>query len=164
VAINYVTGKLNDTNITNLLYNGGLICGIGDWRQEKGSGSNGRFTVENYDYDKQTRSVVSDNRMMNHIMETGGLAAQDQAIAAPQFYDDDSEDLFFWFQKELIRRGEASKRTKKSADETADVATVVAAQALEAGMPLDETPIHSGLTPDQLARARRNGGGNGKAG
>lgn len=47
VTIRFARPELNRTAIVNLLENAGMICGIGDFRQEKGKGSYGTFTVIN---------------------------------------------------------------------------------------------------------------------
>ena len=41
IAITYTTPILNETSVINLLAAAGQICGVGDWRPEKGKGTYG---------------------------------------------------------------------------------------------------------------------------
>ena len=43
IEIEFVRPVLSTTSIMALLYNAGVVCGIGDFRQEKGKGSYGTF-------------------------------------------------------------------------------------------------------------------------
>ena len=46
LTVEWSKPMLSETSIVALLHNAGRVCGIGDWRQEKGKGSFGTFTVE----------------------------------------------------------------------------------------------------------------------
>lgn len=92
--IEFVAPALNSTAIANLLAAGGLTCGIGDFRQEKGAGSFGQF-----------RLADADDAEVAEIMAAGGRAAQEAALNNPEPYDEQSEELLSWFWSETDRRG-----------------------------------------------------------
>ena len=94
VSLSFVKPQLSAIMITRLLETAGLICGVGDWRQEKGAGNYGQF-----------RCV--DASECAHIVKKGGMAAQDAALKAdiPECHDLDSESLLDWFVNERQRRG-----------------------------------------------------------
>jgi len=76
-----------------------------DWRAER-RGWFGAFVVVN-----------EDNEDYQRIIREGDRAAQARAYAQPEFYDDDgeTEDLFHWFEAEVLRRGHTEvvqKRTR----------------------------------------------------
>ena len=70
ISVSYVKPKLNQTSVVNLIAAGGITCGIGDWRQEKGSGSHGQFRI-----------VGPNDKDFLRILKNGGRAAQQQALA-----------------------------------------------------------------------------------
>jgi hypothetical protein len=92
VTIQYVKPQMSENAILQLLSNGGIIVGIGDFRQEKGKGSFGQFEVAT----KEDCAA---------IMKDGGLKRQDAAIKKPTFFDAESEELFSWFSAEVQNRG-----------------------------------------------------------
>jgi hypothetical protein len=92
VTIMFVQPQMSDTAIFQLLCNGGIIVGIGDFRQEKGKGNFGQFDVVT---EADCKKIVKD----------GGLKAQDAAIKAAKCYDAETEELLAWFQAEVDRRG-----------------------------------------------------------
>lgn len=106
ITTRFVTAKLTHQAIVNLLAAAGVLAGIGDFRQEKGRGSFGQFVVCNEDDPEFLR-----------IKESGGRAAQDAALAEPQFYDGETEELYRWYEEEVVRRGRdaGSKPVKKAA-------------------------------------------------
>lgn len=98
---------LNEQVIANLLAAAGRVSGVGDWRQEKGSGSFGAFTL-----------VSADNPDFKRICATGGRAAQEAALANPQPYDDETSELMAWFTAEAKARGH--KATGADDDDAGD--------------------------------------------
>ena len=92
VTIQFVTPTLNETTILNLLEAAGLVIGIGDYRQEKGKGNYGQFSV-------CTESDVK------HIIKAGSREQQDAALKDPEFYDIETEELYRWFNEECVARG-----------------------------------------------------------
>lgn len=96
---------VNQKQLTTLVYNGGLTRGVGDGRVEKGALDFGQF-----------EPVQADDKRFRKILETGGYAAQAQALEAPEFYDEETASLYTWFQEEVVRRGK-DKKPGKDAEE-----------------------------------------------
>lgn len=92
VAIKFMQPVLTHRVVANLFGAAGVIAGIGDCRSERG-GAFGQFEV-----------VDEDDQRFAAIVKSGGRGPQDQAIANPQPYDAETEELFFWFRNELIVR------------------------------------------------------------
>lgn len=93
VTVTFVRPNLTETAIANLLAAAGIIIGLGDWRQQKGSGSFGQFKL-----------VDEDDAAFARIVKTGGREAQDAALENPTCFDADSEELYNWFRVEAARR------------------------------------------------------------
>lgn len=145
MTITWVEPRVNHRAIGTLLHNGGLICGIGDWRQEKGSGNNGRYRLCN-----------PDDEEFLAIKEAGGMAMQDAALGRPGFFDFDSGDLYEWFYSEVHRRGD-NARLK----DLAPLEVVVANRALKAGHvegSVDERGYVGGISEAREARANNGNG------
>lgn len=87
VTISFVTPKLNLQSVYNLLAGAGIIRGVGDWRQEKGSGDYGRW-----------RMCEPDDPEFLEIVAEGGRAAQIEGMENPVCYDADTTELFTWYQ------------------------------------------------------------------
>lgn len=83
VSVRYVVPNLSAEIITNLLAAAGVICGVGDFRQEKGAGDYGRFRLANED-DADALEIIA----------SGGREAQDAALLEPEAFDDDSLELW----------------------------------------------------------------------
>lgn len=97
VDIAFVTPRLSVHAIVSLLTNAGVIVGLGDFRQEKGRGSYGTFSVHGTDMDDETSEV------WKHI------TAQDRDVQAaalehPECADDETADLMAMLQQERIKR------------------------------------------------------------
>jgi hypothetical protein len=97
--VHYVVPNLNSTILSSLLGAAGIIQGVGDFRVEKGAGNYGRF-----------RPASIDDEIVKMLMETGGRAAQLAAFENPEPYDDDSRELYEWFEEEVVRRGQSKMR------------------------------------------------------
>jgi len=91
-TIQFVKPQMSEQAIMQLLSNGGIIVGVGDFRQEKGKGNFGQF------------SVVAEADCKD-IIKAGGLKQQDVAIKNPVCFDSDTEELLSWFQTEVKARG-----------------------------------------------------------
>lgn len=91
-TIQFVKPQMNEKAIMQLLSNGGIIIGIGDFRQEKGKGNFGQYSVV-------TEADCKD------IIKSGGLKQQDEAIKNPTCFDSDTEELLGWFKEEVKVRG-----------------------------------------------------------
>jgi hypothetical protein len=94
---------LNETAVVKLLAAAGEIIGIGDDRPEKGYGSKGRFRL------------VDKKEFSEYVKKIGGVKEQEQALAKPDYYDPETEDLVEWFL------GEAQKRNLKPRENGGDV-------------------------------------------
>lgn len=98
VDIAFVTPTLSTHAIVSLLANGGVICGIGDFRQEKGKGSHGTFAVAGDDLGEWADTWAE-------LMEEGRAvqeAAMDQPEAEPG--DDDTAELLDFIANERLLR------------------------------------------------------------
>lgn len=105
LPVTWVEGTLNMTSIVNLLNAAGFVCGVGDWRQEKGSGSFGSFTL-----------VTEDNEAeFDRIKKEGGRAAQQAAFDNPVAYNSETSGMLEWFAAEIKARGEQGKQTAAAA-------------------------------------------------
>lgn len=87
IEIRFVEPNLSGVSIINLLANAGMVCGIGDFRQEKGKGGFGTFRVV-LDGDEVGLAA------WNKIAEAGGRDAQLHAIANPQAADQATAELW----------------------------------------------------------------------
>lgn len=116
ITVRYVRSLVKEQTIMNLLSAAGQICGIGDWRPQKG-GSFGNFDIVE----------AGTKKKWERIVETQGRAAQDAAISNPIAYDDDTRDLLEWFGKEVTAREmEHLLQRAPFVEETADGAYVAA--------------------------------------
>ena len=91
-TIQFVKPQMTETAIAQLLSNGGIIVGIGDFRQEKGKGNFGQFDVVT---EADCKSII----------KSGGMSQQDAAIKKPVCFDAETAELFAWFASEVDRRG-----------------------------------------------------------
>lgn len=110
VSVQYTEPVMTAKAVTTLMGAAGMIIGVGDWRQQKGAGSFGQFSVTH-----------PDDQEWNELMEAGNQDAQDKAMDDPMAYDEETEKLFHWFQDELGRRG---RTATKVVDATAQEARV----------------------------------------
>lgn len=96
VDIAFVTPTLSLFSIASLLQNAGIVCGIGDFRQEKGKGGYGCFTVHGDDMGEHS-AIWGD-------IIAEGRAAQETAMAVPEPADDETSDLLAVLDMERTRR------------------------------------------------------------
>ena len=75
----------------------GIITGIGDGRTEKGTFDYGQFEV----VDDGTPELLA---QWQSIVEGQGRAVQEEALAKPVAYDQDTEELLAYFESEIVRR------------------------------------------------------------
>jgi hypothetical protein len=104
ITLQWVTPIVHEKTVLNLLGAAGFSIGVGDWRPEKGSGVYGQFEI-----------VSPDNEDFQRILATGGRDAQDAALAYPTFYDQDTEELYSWFEDEVGKRFSANDPRAKAA-------------------------------------------------
>lgn len=93
-SINYVEPTLRAQQVYDLILAAGLICGVGDWRQQKGSGSFGQFRV----------CEANDPEFLA-VKKNGGRKQQEKAMIDPEAFDADTQELLGWFDVESRRRG-----------------------------------------------------------
>lgn len=94
ILITFTKPVLREQSIANLLAAAGFQSGIGDWRQEKGSGSYGAFKL-----------VSSDDPDFKRIIKTQGRDAQQDALDNPVAYNAETSEMLAWFDVEIKRRG-----------------------------------------------------------
>lgn len=94
LTVRYTKPILRQQSVVNLLSTAGFQCGVGDWRQEKGSGNYGSF-----------RLVAKDDPDFVRITGKQGRAAQIAARDKAEPYDLETEELLSWFRVESNRRG-----------------------------------------------------------
>ncbi len=111
IHVEYVASLIKETSIVNLLAAAGVIVGVGDGRPEKGKLSFGCFRLCN-DEDKD----------FIRIQKTMATKPQDEALLTPDFYDQETEELYLWFEAERKRRSAAPTPAPKGSKRKSDVA------------------------------------------
>ena len=94
ISVSFAMPTLTEKAIVRLMAAGGMIAGIGDHRQEKGSASFGQYCL-----------VDAEDKQCKKLMAEAGREAQDAALAAAEPVDGDSMELLAWFDDELADRG-----------------------------------------------------------
>jgi hypothetical protein len=95
VDLAFITPMLSAAALASLLANAGVICGIGDFRQEKGKGNFGCF------------SVVSDpvqEALFEELREHEGRDAQETAFTNMEPFDEETRELWAMLKSERLRR------------------------------------------------------------
>ena len=92
VTVRFVMPTMNETAVARLLETAGLVIGLGDYRQEKGKGNYGQFSL-------------ADEADCKAIIKAGGRREQDAALETPEPYDVETRELLAWYQDERKRRG-----------------------------------------------------------
>ena len=103
LSVNYVSYSLTDQSLMNLLSAAGLLSGIGDGRQEKGTHAFGQFEIVN-----------EDNETFQSIVKHEGRKAQDAGLADPAMFDDQTERLLAYYDQELARRKNPPQEKEKA--------------------------------------------------
>jgi hypothetical protein len=101
VTLKFATPQLTGLTVAKLLSAAGLLMGVGDFRQQKGAGNYGQFRI-----------VSPDDPTFQRIQANGGRAVQIEALKNPQPADDESAELFDWFEHEVVGRGMEKTRDK----------------------------------------------------
>lgn len=94
VSISFATPQLTEQAVANLAAAAGVICGIGDWRPQRGKGNFGQY-----------RLASSDDAQYARVVKQGGLAAQDEALESPTYFDVETEELYEWWREQAQERG-----------------------------------------------------------
>lgn len=102
VTFDYVTPQINVKALQTLLAAAGTLNGVGDYRQEKGSGNYGCFKVVSED-DPDFLRISGSSR-----------AAQDEALDEPLPYDHETKQLLNWYDEELLVRQKEAATPKKA--------------------------------------------------
>lgn len=97
VDIKFVTPTLSTMSIVSLLQNAGTIVGIGDFRQEKGRGSYGTFSVAGSEDMGEYQEIWDD-------ITQEGRAVQELAMENPECADEQTAELMQFIQEERLRR------------------------------------------------------------
>jgi hypothetical protein len=92
LRIKFVSPNMTDTAVARLLEAGGLLNGVGDFRQEKGKGNYGQF-------------ALCDQADVADTIKAGGMKAQDAALKEPEYYDAETRELYQWYVDERKARG-----------------------------------------------------------
>jgi hypothetical protein len=99
VKINFVMPTLTATDVFTLLQNAGTIIGLGDFRQEKGRGAYGCFTVTGEGLPNWKDHKDDWKRITKNAMEE-----QKYAMDYPEHADDMTADLMGFLEEERARR------------------------------------------------------------
>lgn len=98
IDIAFVTPTLSVHSIVSLLSNAGVVCGIGDFRQEKGKGSYGTFAVAGAedmgDWQSDWDSITQEGREVQQV-----------AYDEPEYADQETTDLMEMMLEERLIRG-----------------------------------------------------------
>ena len=97
VDIKFVTPTLSAFSIVSLLQNAGTIVGIGDFRQEKGRGSYGTFSVA-------SSEDMGDQQEIWDDITQEAREVQELAMEHPECADDQTRELMQFIQEERLRR------------------------------------------------------------
>lgn len=94
LKIEFTKPIIREQSIANLLAAAGFQSGVGDWRQEKGSGAYGAFKL-----------VSADDPDFVRICSTQARDAQQIGLDEPDAYNDETSEMLAWFDVEMKRRG-----------------------------------------------------------
>lgn len=97
VDIAFVSPALSVHSIVSLLSNAGVVCGIGDFRQEKGKGSFGTFAVSGSEDMGDWQSAWDE-------ITQEGRAVQEAAMEDPEYADQETADLMEMLEEERLIR------------------------------------------------------------
>ena len=96
VEIRFATPNFSAMSISSLVQNAGQLVGLGDFRQEKGRGSFGTFTIAGED--------LGDHKDFWDEMMEEGRAVQELARDNPECADEETAELMQFLQEERLRR------------------------------------------------------------
>jgi hypothetical protein len=93
ITVRFVVGLITERNLAHLVATAGLLIGVGDDRAQKPGGEHGQF-----------EPVSPDDPRFAALVKNAGREAQDRAIREAVCYDAETEELFSWFQTEIVQR------------------------------------------------------------
>jgi hypothetical protein len=99
INISFVQPTLSAVDVYTLLQNAGSIVGLGDFRQEKGRGAYGCFTVTG-----EGMPNWKDHKEDWERITQDGMIAQQHALANPEYADEMTEELMGYLNEERARR------------------------------------------------------------
>jgi hypothetical protein len=111
VTMRFAHPLVTGAQIAALFAAGGILCGIGDWRQEKGSGSYGQFRL----CDKAEAEFLK-------LKREAGCVAQDRALDKYTCHDEETEELMEFYTAEIIRMGRDKPAKDQDPDDDLDEA------------------------------------------
>lgn len=94
ITVRFIMPNLTAEGISRLVAAAGMTVGIGGWRQEKGSGNYGLFQVVTADQEEAFDAII----------RSGGMEAQQAALANPVAYNDETAELLSWYADEVVQR------------------------------------------------------------
>lgn len=94
ITVNWAVPQITQTAVVNLLSFAGVTAGAGDWRPEKGKGTFGQFRLCNPDDPEYVR-----------VQKAGERKAQQTAVESAECYDEETQELLDWYNKEVVKRG-----------------------------------------------------------
>lgn len=103
VTFSFLPQIITPASLANLFQASGRICGVGDFRVEKG-GSCGQYEI-----------VEQDDPDFVRIQQAGGRAQQEHGWKYPEFYNDEARELCEWFDEEIDARRRAPTAEKRTA-------------------------------------------------
>ena len=97
VTVRYISPTMTEVSVISLLQNAGMVVGIGDFRIEKGKGSFGAFAITTTGHPLMPEFEA--------IRADGGRDAQQLAMDAPEFADEDTLELWeMWSEDDRERK------------------------------------------------------------
>ena len=96
VTIRYINPTFSQLDITALLVNAGTLCGLGDWRIEKGGPMGGYRIVQTKD----------DQKIFDRLVKEEGASCQKLALENPEIeaHDNMSHELYEAITHERLKR------------------------------------------------------------
>ena len=96
VTVRYINPTFSQLDITALLVNAGTLCGLGDWRIEKGGPMGGYRIVQTKD----------DQKSFDRLVKEEGVTCQKLALENPEIeaHDNMSHELYEAITQERLKR------------------------------------------------------------
>jgi hypothetical protein len=108
MSVSFTQPKLSARSVLNLIAAGGITCGVGDFRQEKGKGSFGQY-----------RLAEANDKDLKRIMKLG-REVQDEALENYKCFDGETEELFDWYLVEVANRTVSKSKPEAEVDAEED--------------------------------------------
>jgi len=105
LTVRFPQDSLTASSVANLFAAAGQLSGIGDFRQERGKGSFGLFSIVN-----------KNDPDFERVTAEGGRIEQAAALENPEPFDDETATLWQWFEEEIVARGRGRAEVTSHAD------------------------------------------------